>query len=123
MNLTPFGAIVRNFRSTIGLSLKSMADALGVSSAHLSGIEFGEKTLLRKHVDATIDYFKARGASVEMIEQIEEAAGQSYESVKIDSFNSANRGFVTAFARRLEEGGELPQKLQDWIYKKVNNIE
>ena len=102
MNLTPFGAIVRSFRSTIGLSLKS---------------------LLRKHVDATIDYFKARGASAEMIEQIEDAAGQSYESVKIDSFNSANRGFVTAFARRLEEGGELPQTLQDWIYKKENNIE
>ena len=43
--LTPFGQIVRKKRIDKFLTLKEMADALGVSSAFLSAVEMGRKAI------------------------------------------------------------------------------
>lgn len=43
--LTPFGKIVRKHRIDRGLLLKDMAEAIGLSSAGLSGIETGHKPI------------------------------------------------------------------------------
>lgn len=45
MRLTEFGKFIRKYRISKGLILKQMADALGVGSAFLSGIETGSKPL------------------------------------------------------------------------------
>jgi transcriptional regulator with XRE-family HTH domain len=41
--MTPFGARVRAMRAEKGVSLKQMADALGVSAAYLSALEHGHR--------------------------------------------------------------------------------
>ena len=41
--MTPFGSKVREFRAIRGLSLKKMAEDLGVSSAYFSALEHGHR--------------------------------------------------------------------------------
>ena len=41
--MTPFGARLRALRAARGESLKSMAEAIGVSSAYLSALEHGRR--------------------------------------------------------------------------------
>ncbi len=41
--MTPFGAKLRALRAERGVSLKEMADALGVSAAYLSALEHGHR--------------------------------------------------------------------------------
>lgn len=41
--MTPLGAKLRSLRSERGISLKQMAEALGVSSAYLSALEHGHR--------------------------------------------------------------------------------
>jgi transcriptional regulator with XRE-family HTH domain len=43
--MTPFGARLRALRAARGESLKSMAEAIGVSSAYLSALEHGRRGL------------------------------------------------------------------------------
>jgi len=41
--MTPFGDRMRKLRAERGLTLKEMADAIGVSSAYLSALEHGKR--------------------------------------------------------------------------------
>lgn len=41
--MTPFGDRMRRLRAERGITLKEMADALGVSSAYLSALEHGKR--------------------------------------------------------------------------------
>lgn len=41
--MTPFGACIRELRAKRGITLKKMADDLGVSSAYLSALEHGNR--------------------------------------------------------------------------------
>ena len=41
--MTPFGERLRRLRSERGLTLKAMADGIGVSSAYLSALEHGHR--------------------------------------------------------------------------------
>lgn len=41
--MTPFGDRMRKLRAERGITLKEMADALGVSSAYLSALEHGKR--------------------------------------------------------------------------------
>jgi transcriptional regulator with XRE-family HTH domain len=43
--LTPFGKKVRKLRIDVGVTLKSMADAMGVTSSYLSAIETGKRAV------------------------------------------------------------------------------
>ena len=43
--MTPFGARLRALRAARGETLKSMAEAIGVSSAYLSALEHGKRGL------------------------------------------------------------------------------
>ena len=45
MRLSAFGQAARAIRMRCDLSLKQMADAMSIGSAHLSAIEFGQKPL------------------------------------------------------------------------------
>ena len=41
--MTPFGERMRDLRKAKGVTLKDMADAIGVSSAYLSALEHGKR--------------------------------------------------------------------------------
>ncbi|MBS0418655.1 MAG: helix-turn-helix transcriptional regulator [Proteobacteria bacterium] len=114
MKLTPFGEAARSLRMRFDVSMKSMADFMGISSSHLSGIEYGEKRLSAKHIDCAVAFFRDR-ASDEEIAKLRRAAEQSRDMVDTSKLNPDARGLVAAFARRLQEGDTPTSEIREWI--------
>lgn len=117
MRLTPFGKAVRLLRMRFDISLKTMAEALNISSAHLSGIEYGEKRLSDKHIQSALEFFSPR-ASGEQLHELRVAAEQSKDVVNTSELDADARGLVAAFARRLQEGAAPSEEIIKW----VNNV-
>lgn len=114
MRLTPFGETVRVLRMKYGISLKQMADAMAISSAYLSSIEFGEKRLAQKHIDSAIGYLK-NIVTKEQLESVRVAAEQSKKIIDTSELSTDDRGFVAAFARKLQEGNTPPPEVMNWL--------
>lgn len=114
MRLTTFGERVRILRMRYRISLKAMADAMGISSSHLSGMEYGEKALGVKHISAAIEYLRPI-VTAEELREVTEAASASQHEVDISTLTSRHRWLVAAFARRLQEGQSPPQAVERWV--------
>lgn len=117
MNLTPFGEAVRILRIRYGLSLKVMAESMGISSAYLSSIEFGEKRLLQKHIDSALSFFSDK-VSVEQLRDLRTAAEKSKSVIDTSNLAADARGYAAAFARKLQEGSTPPQEVISWLNKR-----
>ena len=117
MRLTPFGEAARLLRMRLDLSMKSMAEAMYISSSYLSGIEYGEKRLAQKHIDSAIAFFKGK-ATPEDITNLRRAAEQSKDLVSTANLSPDARGLVAAFARRLQEGDAPTPDIRNWIAKR-----
>lgn len=100
MKLTDFGKFIRKYRIDKGLVLKQMADALGVSSAFLSGVETGSKPLpinIEKKI-ATLFPF-----TNEEKQCLYQSADKTRKQVTIPiPENSLDQGIVGAFCRNFE---------------------
>lgn len=114
MKLSPFGEAARLIRIKSGLSLKAMASAMGISSAYLSSIEYGEKRLAEKHIEAALG-FLADKTSAEQLQELRRAAERSKEIVNTASLAPDARGLVAAFARRLQQGDAPTPEIMKWI--------
>lgn len=114
MKLTPFGEAVRVMRLKHGLSLKFMAEAMGISSAYLSSIEFGEKRLAQKHIDAAIEFLR-QYCDASQLQAVQVAAEQSKQIIDTAGMSSEARGYMSAFARRLQEGGTPTPAILSWL--------
>ncbi|AMO36421.1 helix-turn-helix domain-containing protein [Thauera humireducens] len=114
MKLTPFGELARQLRMKNGLTLKSMAEAMGISSAHLSSIEFGEKKLNDKHTQSALDYFSVL-CSPEQLGALRTAADMSKDFVSTEALNGDAKHLVAAFARRLQEGATPSDEFTRWL--------
>jgi transcriptional regulator with XRE-family HTH domain len=114
MKLTPFGEAVRILRMRYGLSLKAMAEAMGISSAYLSSIEFGEKRLAQKHIDSAL-LFLRNYVSDEQLLEVRTAASQSKVSIDTSTLSPEARGHMAAFARRLQEGDDPTPAILRWL--------
>ena len=117
MKLSPFGETVRMLRMRHDVSMKSMAAAMGISSSYLSGIEYGEKTLADKYVDAAIEFFSAV-ATDEELQALRHAAERSKEVVNVADLEPDARRLVAAFARRLQSGSQPSKEMNDWLDSK-----
>lgn len=117
MKLTPFGETVRLLRMRHDVSMKTMAESLGISSSYLSGIEYGEKTLADKYVDGAIKFFKGV-ASGEELQNLRHAAERSKEVVNVAGLEPDARRLVAAFARRLQAGSQPTREIDDWLNAK-----
>ncbi len=117
MKLTPFGETVRVIRMKYGLSLKMMAEAMGISSAYLSSIEFGEKRLAQKHIDAAIAFFKDK-VTQDQLNEIRTAAEQSKQIIDTEKLSADAKGWVSAFARKLQSGNTPTPQIMDWLNSK-----
>lgn len=117
MKLTPFGETVRMLRMRHDVSMKSMAEAMGISSSYLSGIEYGEKTLADKYVDAAIEFFSTV-ATDEELQGLRRAAERSKEVVNVADLEPDARRLVAAFARRLQSGSQPSKEMNDWLDSK-----
>lgn len=117
MKLTPFGENVRVLRMKYGLSLKMMAEAMGISSAYLSSIEFGEKRLAQKHIDSAITFFEDK-VTEEQLNQVRDAAEQSKRIIDTVGLTADARGLVSAFARKLQDGKAPTPEIMDWLKRR-----
>lgn len=114
MKLTPFGETVRVIRMKYGLSLKMMAEAMGISSAYLSSIEFGEKRLAQKHIDSAINFLKDK-VTDDQLHGVQTAAEQSKQIIDTAELSTDARGLVSAFARKLQGGSTPTPQIMDWL--------
>lgn len=61
MKLTQFGKEIRLLRISNDLTLKEMANYLGVSSAYVSSMETGSRKITDKFLESVFQYFEHKG--------------------------------------------------------------
>ncbi|MCM1129468.1 MAG: helix-turn-helix transcriptional regulator [Alistipes senegalensis] len=114
MRLSTYGLCVRKLRLENGLSLRDMAQGLGISSPYLSAIELGERGLTEKISKATLDYF-SRIITVDQQSELWEACRKTMDSKPVSKLNKSEKDLVAAFARRLTDGQGVPDDIVNWI--------
>lgn len=114
MKLTPFGEAARHLRMRYDLSLMKMAQGMGISPAYLSSIEYGEKRLSEKHIDAALAFLGDFAAPAEL-RTLRHAAERSQEILNMQHLDADTRGLVAAFARKVSEGTRPPAQLLRWL--------
>ena len=102
MKTTTFGRYLRKLRIDHGLIMKDLAEVLKVSSAYLSAIELGKKSIAEKNIVAIAGYFSL---TVEQERELRHAASISQPSIKLDLSGNTNeqRELAVSFARRYQE--------------------
>jgi len=114
MRLTPFGEAARRLRMRYDLSLMKMARGMDISPAYLSSIEYGEKRLSEKHIEAALG-FLGRIATPAELGTLRNAAERSQEIVNMQHLDADARGLVAAFARKVAEGTSPPREILHWL--------
>lgn len=117
MRLNEFGRTARVLRMERDLSLKAMAEAMLISSAHLSALEYGDKKLNEAHIDLAVKYFESAGVSPAELNALRVAGAKSIETVSLKNLDGDARAKVYAFARKLQEGGQPPNAEIDTFLK------
>lgn len=109
MKATAFGKYLRGLRLENEIFLKDMADVLNVSSAYLSSIELGKKSVPDSFVAKIVDEY---GLNSNETADLRHAAALSQPSVKIDLVGKQNddRELVMSFALRYESLSEESKK-------------
>lgn len=114
MKLTPFGEAARILRMKCDLPLKAMAEAMEISSAHLSSIEYGEKRLADKHINAALKFFSDK-VDQDQLRELRNAAERSKDVINTSDLAPDARGLVAAFARRLQQGAAPTPEIVRWL--------
>lgn len=96
MALTLFGKAVRKARIDTGESISTMAEALKISPAFLSGVETGRKKVPDSLVKGIEQYLKQRNIS---IPNLTELASVSNKSVSLEGLTPQHQMLVAGFAR------------------------
>ena len=95
--MTPFGAKLRELRAARGVSLKAMAEAIGVSGAYLSALEHGRRGAPTWYlVQRIITYFNVIWDEAEELERL---AQDSDPRITVDTAGLNPR--ATQLANRL----------------------
>ena len=95
--MTPFGAKLRELRAARGVSLKTMAEAIGVSGAYLSALEHGKRGAPTWYlVQRIITYFNVIWDEAEELERL---AQDSDPRITVDTAGLSPR--ATQLANRL----------------------
>jgi transcriptional regulator with XRE-family HTH domain len=108
--MTPFGDRMRKLRAERGITLKEMADAIGVSSAYLSALEHGKRGRPGWHlIQRILAYFNIIWDDAEEVVRL---ARISHPRISIDTSGLNPR--ATELANRLaDEIGKLDQATLD----------
>ena len=95
--MTPFGAKLRELRAARGVSLKAMAEAIGVSGAYLSALEHGRRGAPTWYlVQRIITFFNVIWDEAEDLERL---AQESDPRIVVDTAGLTPR--ATQLANRL----------------------
>ncbi len=97
--MTPFGEKLRALRAERGLSLKQMAEGLGVSSAYLSAVEHGHRSRPnRRFVHRVCQYLNIIWDDAEELQSL---ANLSHPRVTVDTAGLSPQ--ATVLANRLSD--------------------
>jgi transcriptional regulator with XRE-family HTH domain len=97
--MTPFGDRMRKLRAERGITLKEMADGLGVSSAYLSALEHGKRGRPGWHlIQRILSYFNIIWDEAEEVVRL---ARISHPRITIDTSGLSPR--ATELANRLAD--------------------
>jgi transcriptional regulator with XRE-family HTH domain len=105
--MTPLGSMLRDLRRQRGVTLKDMADAVGVSAAYLSALEHGRRGKPTFDlVQRLIGYFNIIWDDAEALERVVQI---SHPRVVVDTSGLSPR--ATELANRLAIGiGDLSEE-------------
>lgn len=97
--MTPFGDRMRKLRAERGITLKQMADGIGVSSAYLSALEHGKRGRPGWHlIQRILTYFNIIWDDAEDVVRL---ARMSHPRITIDTSGLSPR--ATELANRLAD--------------------
>ena len=114
--MTPFGRRIRELRNQRGLTLRAMAEAMGVSAAYLSALEHGHRGRPGSgFVMQVCAYF---GLIWDEAEDLKRLAERSHPRVVVDTAGLSPRATELAnlLARRI---GDLSDDTIDWIIHEI----
>ena len=111
--LTPFGIASRKLRLDKGLRLLDVATKLNKSSAFVSAIETGRKTIPDGFVRAVV---RAMDLSAEEAKELRRSADRTRKDVTVEKLPEDQRELVAAFARKINE---LPTTMLDDLKKEI----
>jgi HTH-type transcriptional regulator, competence development regulator len=119
-SLTSFGLALRKARLDRGETMSQMAKAIDVSSAFLSAVETGHKSVPQELVENVIEHLKLTD---EKAEELREAARQSGSEMRIALKGKGRdaRDVAAMFARKFEQGDfdSLRKALESLDHKRV----
>lgn len=113
--VTAFGKFLRKLRVDKELVLRDMANSLGISSAQLSAMELGKRTIQLQLADKIVATY-----GVSSIQEMEQMIRVSQPSIKTDltSGNEQQRETMIMFARAFNElSDDQIKSVQDIIMK------
>ncbi|MGR6860798.1 helix-turn-helix domain-containing protein [Aliivibrio salmonicida] len=113
--VTAFGKFLRKLRVDKELVLRDMANSLGISSAQLSAMELGKRTIQLQLADKIVATY-----GVSSIQEMEQLIHVSQPSIKTDltSGNEQQRETMIMFARAFNElSDDQIKSVQDIIMK------
>jgi len=114
--MTPFGLKIREHRARRGISLKKMAEDLGVSSAYFSALEHGHRGRPGSGLIQQIcGYFDLIWDEAEELKRL---ARLSHPRVVVDTSGLSAR--ATELANKLAETiGDMDDETIDWILHEI----
>ena len=114
--MTPFGIKIREHRAKRGISLKKMAEDLGVSSAYFSALEHGHRGRPGSGLIQQIcGYFDLMWDEAEELKRV---ASLSHPRIVVDTSGLSAR--ATELANKLAETiGDMDDETIDWILHEI----
>lgn len=97
MSLTKFGTTVREYRRRLGLTLSTMASALGTSPAFLSAMETGRSKIPMDWADKIAGYFSDQGEAVDP-GRLRAMACEANDSVSLERLPPHHKMLIAGFA-------------------------
>ena len=120
--LTKYGRKVRSYRNEYGMRLKDMADRLDVSSAYLSAMETGAKSVPDSLIPKIGQLFDLDAKEIEALRAL---ASQSAKELRISLSKRSNQSkeLASVFARKFPNMRDVDMKELMRILKKVPDKE
>ncbi|OHX15269.1 DNA-binding protein [Chromobacterium amazonense] len=106
MVITEFGKLIRKARLDAEITLSTMAQDLGVTSAFLSSLETGRKKIPDGWPQKVEEYFQHHGMKVH---GLIEAADITNQNISLEGLAPEHQRLVAGFARMSPSGQQLKQ--------------
>lgn len=99
MSLTQYGTVVRQFRKELDVSLRQMAESIGVSATYMSAVEVGAKPITDDLYNSVIGYFRGKGKTRKELALLAASVDRTRRRVDVGQLDGIGRQAVAHFAR------------------------